>query len=466
MKLGKFLLKFGRFGKLLNFCATILFLGALFAFSASAIELKDNLKIRIGLEFGPTSPETTVFASEGGFDFINFNEETYESSVIFETEQTKITIKNINGIAIVYSESGEQIYASDSNVLYFCGKNGFADYNGKTYIETMKIFCKDGLMRVINIVSFESYIKGVLPREVYPSWPDEALKSAAVAARSYALCSMNGKHSRYGVDVCDTTCCQVYGGNGSNEQPSTNAAVEATANVVLAYDGKIALTVYTSSAGDHTESAAGAWGGNEEDYPYLCGVPTEFETPESYPGGTWSSTVSTEEIFAYINSKSAYSGKLSGRIAAINVEYADNGYARKVTVTDELGNNVVAVTSANTRSILSKFVKSPRFLLTPNFLEEGSSVAVATAQGTQKRTDIGYGAYVMRAASEKPQELYPATLPLSYTISGVGFGHGVGMSQFGAMTLAQNGKTFDQILAIYYPGTYLTTLGELALAQG
>lgn len=438
----------------------------LLTFSASALEYRDDLKIKVGLEFGPTSPAEATFTSEEGFRAVSFNEETYETELLFETAQPMLTVKNVNGIATVYIPDGTEVFRSSDNTLYLMAISGSMQYLEKTYLEVMKIFCKDGLMRVINIVSFENYLKGVLPREIYPSWPEEALKTAAIAARTFGLYSLGGKHTKYGIDVCTTTCCQVYGGNGANEHPATNAAIDATKNIILAYNGKVAMAVYTSSAGYTTESSSGAWGGSQELHPYLCGVDTPHETPEKYSNGTWSNTVANSDVLAYIDSKSSYSGKLKDTIASIVIEYADNGYGRKITVTDTSGNSVSAKNSDGVRGMLSKFAKSAKVTVLPNYETEDATVSVLTADGVCTTSEVPKSAYVLRADSEVPSILFNGSpYPISFTISGTGWGHGVGLSQFGTMTLAKNGKTHTEILSLYYPGTYLTTIGELGAQQ-
>ncbi len=433
--------------------------------TASASTYTDNMRIKVGLAFGSTAAANAALFSDGGFVVINANEETGEYTDIASISQTAINVKNSGGKAMIYSSSGALLY-SGSETLYLRSGNGHINYNSHSYLEIMKLYCKDGLLRVINIISLENYIKGVLPREIYPSWPDEALKTAAIVARSFVISSLKGKHKSYDVDVCTTTCCQVFGGNGSNEHPRTNAAVDATRNIVLAYEDKVALTVYTSSCGDSTESAAGAWGGSEARYPYLCGVQTPFETPEEYPNGKWSYTFTPAELKDYLNTKSAYAGKLTGEIISVECEYADTGYVRKLTVTDSYGNAVSASTSDGVRNMLWKYLKSAKFTVTPHFYEDGSTVSVLAADGIQQREAVPYGAYVLRAESDVPVPLYENYIPLYYTIDGTGYGHGVGLSQFGAMTLAKNGKTHDEILAIYFPGTYLTSLGALGLLPG
>ncbi len=442
----------------------LLALGSFFTPSVSAIQYTDNAKIRIGLEFGASAPSEAAFTCSQGFMVVSYDESTYAYTPVFQTAETSITVKNVGGKAVVLSKSGIPLYTG-SDVIYIRGNNNSLKYKSKIYLEIVKLHCKDGLMRVINFLSLENYIKGVLPREIYPSWPEEALKTAAIVARTFAISSLSGKHKNYGCDVCTTTCCQVFGGNGDNETERTNAAVDATKNIVVAYGNDTALTVYTSSTGGHTESSSGAWGSSQEAYPYLAGVAVPFETPEEYPNGKWTKTVSSADLKAYLNSK--YGGKLTGDIATIETEHAETGYCRRITVTDTNGNILSAKTSGGTRDFLARYVHSAKYTVKPNYYEEGSTVSVLSGDGTvQKRANLPSGSVsVMRAGSETPVPLYNFTVPCSFTIDGYGYGHGVGLSQFGAMTLAKNGKTHEEIIGTYFPGTYLTTLGALGMVN-
>jgi stage II sporulation protein D len=113
--------------------------------------------------------------------------------------------------------------------------------------------------RTINNVLLEDYVRGVVPTEMPTSWPPNAVRAQAVAARSYAVRLQ--KFARYsGYDICDTTACQVYGGMG-RETSGGNAAVKATAGTIVTYRGVVALAQFAPSNGGH--SARG-------DYPYLA----------------------------------------------------------------------------------------------------------------------------------------------------------------------------------------------------
>jgi stage II sporulation protein D len=141
------------------------------------------------------------------------------------------------------------------------------------YRGTVKVVYGGGGLMMINHVPLESYLRGVVPHEVSPSWPREALKTQACAARAFALGSRQpGKAWDVYCDVRD----QAYVGVGI-EDSRTDAAVRATAGVCPTYKGKPIVATYFSCSGGHTESVQNVWGGS---YPYLKGV----EDPYDYYG--------------------------------------------------------------------------------------------------------------------------------------------------------------------------------------
>jgi stage II sporulation protein D len=126
-----------------------------------------------------------------------------------------------------------------------------------------------------NAVSLDSYVKGVVPREMPTSWHAEALKAQSVAARSYALAA-GGHCSWFGSSVmCPDTSDQVYGGR-SAETAASNAAVNATAGRVVLHGGAVATTFFFSTSGGKTASNADEWGGTQ--LPYLVSVRDRFDS--------------------------------------------------------------------------------------------------------------------------------------------------------------------------------------------
>src|SRR5437868_3891960 len=143
-------------------------------------------------------------------------------------------------------------------------------YRGQIQVDLV-----DGKLRAVNIVGLEKYLYGVVPSEMPSNWSPEALKAQAVAARSYAMAT---RQVGAPFDVYSDTRSQMYLGL-SHEQPTSNAAVDATQGQVLMYGGKVATTYFSSTSGGTTESAAN-WQGVP--IPYLVSVPDPYDTISPY----------------------------------------------------------------------------------------------------------------------------------------------------------------------------------------
>jgi len=399
-----------------------------------------------------SAPNILKLADSGESIFVSFTAKIAESADAFEDPIAALLQERENAIE---SEEAENIYEVPGNILTSDGKVPYAEIGGKKYAGVLE-FTKDtnGKIKVINHLSLDRYIKGVLPNEVYPSWENEALKAAAVATRTYTLKSIRGKHSSHGFDVCTTTCCQVYAGL-TKTADSTDRAVEETKGQVLYYNGALAETVYHAISGGITESAAGAWGGSPDAHPYLKVVETPFESYHGLSRGVWKKLITLDELDALVSS-SSYRNTLTGKV--VGVSYKRNGgYINNMTLTDNLGNSVTLKTSSAVRSLFGKYVYSSNFNIDRMYKgvnQSTSSLPVITANGTESTN----GSSLTVVTAEGISQIAGA-VP-AYYIDGKGYGHGVGMSQYGAQHAALEGYTYDQILSTYYPGTVLTNLYE------
>jgi stage II sporulation protein D len=142
------------------------------------------------------------------------------------------------------------------------------------YRGAIQIDVTGGRLRAINVVNLEQYLYGVVPSEMPYTWAPEALKAQAVVARSYALASRRSG----AFDLYPDTRDQVYLGL-DHEEPSTNAAVDATASSVVLYNGQVAKTYFYSSSGGRTAAAQDVWG---TAVPYLVSVPDPYDTISPY----------------------------------------------------------------------------------------------------------------------------------------------------------------------------------------
>lgn len=169
---------------------------------------------------------------------------------------------------------------------------GIGTYRGA--LEAVPSDSDTGSLEVVNAVPVDQYVKGVIPNEMPPSWPLEALRAQALAARSYALSVQVGAKD---FDLYDSTISQVYKGIES-ETPRTNLAATSTNGQVLMYGGDIAETYFSACSGGHTESAQNVFFGPA--VPYLVGVPDPYDY--YCPLHTWTLRFSEGQISAKLRS--------------------------------------------------------------------------------------------------------------------------------------------------------------------
>ena len=165
-------------------------------------------------------------------------------------------------------------------------------------------------LNAVNAVDLEDYVRGVLSRESPASWPLEALKAQAVAARSYGISTaVHGS----GFDVYDDTRSQVYGGVAA-ETAKTNQAVAATALQVVLYNGRVAQTFFFSTSGGHTENNEfSSLGFGQPAVPYLRGVDDPYEATAGSPYEHW------KRKFSFARMNAALGGLVRGKLKNIVV---------------------------------------------------------------------------------------------------------------------------------------------------
>lgn len=266
----------------------------------------------------------------------------------------------------------------------------------------------DGLTAV-NYVDLEAYLYSVVGGEMPSSWNLEALKAQAVAARSYVLYRRNtGSNAVF--DVGDTQTWQVYNGI-EEEAPSTRAAVDATRGQVLTYNGQIIEAVFHSSSGGHTENVEDIW---TSPLPYLRAVQ---DYDQGAPVYQWAETFTADAMRQRITG-------VGNIIGFEPVQLTPQGRVVRMRVIGDGGERVL--TGSELRSALN--LRSTLFTVAP------SAIGPLASAG----------------------DSLPA--PRSFRVDGRGFGHGLGMSQWGAAGLAQQGYNYAQILTHYYSNTRLAVI--------
>ncbi len=323
-----------------------------------------------------------------------------------------------------------------------------AAYRGN--FEVLRVPGKKGKLSLVNVLSLEEYLKGVVPNELPPSFGEEALKAQAVAARNYAIRPRVKRFPQF--DVCDSVYSQVYFGYNT-EAPESNNAIEATKGLVALHDGEVILALYSSTAGGYTENFENAFsepgGGNfpAKPLPYLKGKPDDGKTlpldsdqksrkfytkkPASFDMNSgyfrWTRQWTADELRTVLNSTlSNYSscelispefkkGEDIGRIKRVDV--ISRGVSGKIIA--------LSVKSSNGERIIKK-----ELIIRRVFKKSGKALPSANIVFDNL---LGKEGYLLKLVAH-----------------GGGFGHGVGMSQYGASYMSKNGYSFDEILQHYY----------------
>ncbi|NEZ65479.1 SpoIID/LytB domain-containing protein [Leptolyngbyaceae cyanobacterium CCMR0082] len=263
------------------------------------------------------------------------------------------------------------------------------------YRGRVKLIPSNGGVTAINYVDIDDYLYSVVGSEMPASWPQEALRSQAVAARSYAMYHKS-KANGQSYDLKSTQASQVYKGL-EGEAASTQSAVDATHGKVLTHGGKVIEAVFHSSSGGHTENSEHVW---SQAVPYLKGVP-DFD--QNAPVYSWRAQFSLEEVGARIG--------YPGIIQAVEVlSRSPQGRANRMSIIGDAG--ALTITGNTFRQKLG--LRSTKFDL--------------------------------------------AVSPTSISVAGNGFGHGIGMSQWGARGMAERGQQYRDILTHFYNGTRLGSL--------
>lgn len=283
-------------------------------------------------------------------------------------------------------------------------KNGIIYANKKPYRGYLIIDKNGKNLNIINVLSVEDYLKGVLPKEANAGWNIEALKAQAVISRTYILSNLK-KHSKEGFNLCATTHCQVYGG-AESEAKSCNKAIEETEGEVLTYDGKLAQTVFHANCGGYTEDPKYVWNWSHGTPDYLKGVKCGYCA--NAPHSNWEQSL--EESF--IRKKLIAAGYNVGKIKSIKPKGKTSaGSYKEVEITSSKG---------------KIDVHSYKFRLAV----DAWKVKSTTFDSIKKSGD-------------------------SFVFKGKGWGHKVGLCQWGAKGMADSGKNYKQILKHFYPKTKL-----------
>ena len=384
--------------------------------------------VKIYVDETPFTSFSDVQPSGGDFVFAKDINTYYKASL---ENKYKNEYANVVGI---YDNQLSLFLTLDANSNLFLSSSDFSTFEifGRKYRGALKLLNQNSKLTIVNHVDLEEYLYGVLPSEVYPSWNIEALKAQAVAARSYAYSNYN-KYIANGFNLTDDTRSQVYKGY-SNENKNTNKAVDDTRGIIGTYGGSVAQMIYNSSSGGQTLSAKDAWG---TEIPYLVSQVDPYSLNNDY--SNWSFIMSRQDIEKALKDK----GKDIGMLNSITIDETslDGGYVLKMTFSGSKSS--ATFTKDAIRGVLGNGKLKSLF-----FKINGTQSAT-----TYPQEFVALGKYLDSISKNKPSADQVAGE--SFIFMGSGYGHGVGMSQYGTQEMAKKGYKYNQILEFYYPGIKL-----------
>jgi SpoIID/LytB domain protein len=372
-------------------------------------------------EQGETAPylESTVLEAAPKASFVVNGFRYNRDRVEITSNQDRIQVQEKNE-----DEEGKlYTYAGDLNIQ----PNAFGDFT------------------LVNTVPLETYLRGVVPHEIGPNAPYEAVAAQAILARTYALRNLR-RFQDDNYQICASVHCQVYHGlTGTVER--ADRAIAATQGQVLTYNNELIDALYSSTTGGVTAQFTDIWDGDNR--PYL-------QSRIDSPNPTWNlqqQPLSDEQAFRrFMTLKEGFNE------SGVNVFRWD----RQSTIEDltadlnrylERSKHPIGSVTRITHLAITERSPSGRVLTLRVYTDKGEielhKTEARSAFGPPRST-----LFYLEAVEDANNVL------TGYRFIGGGFGHGVGMSQYGSYNLAKIGKTAPEILAFYYPQTTLVELNS------
>jgi len=268
---------------------------------------------------------------------------------------------------------------------------------------------------IINELPLEEYLYGVLPREMPAAWPQEAQKAQAVASRTFALAHL-GTYSAYGFDILATQMSQVYGGYDA-ENPNSTRAVNDTAGQALLNRGKPISAFFHSSSGGFTENVQDVW---QESLEYIVSRPDPHDSNDEHYD--WVVSYNSSQLADQLNSKKGLFNTA-------------NSPERVFSAVDDIA--VLDKTSSGARAKRIKITGVDG---------DGQQLTVEIGNADSVRMALGLKSSLFEIKTDRDI----SGRLVSVTLTGSGYGHGLGMSQYGACGMANQGYNYQEILEYYY----------------
>lgn len=429
--------------------------------------IKYKTEVRVKLLPSGTSFMATL---KGTYEIINLDDNSiipYISSVKFSITNGKVSIAVVDGETYTSTKgfSINELVENETNeveISKILTANGVANAR---YRGSFEILSAKTVPLLINRLGMEKYLRGVVPSEMPASWPMEALKAQAIAARSYAYTQT--QYNDPGVYLEMTVASQVYGGI-NKETARSNQAVKETAEMYATHNNVPIHAFFHSSSGGHTENSENVW---TSTVPYIRAVADPYDKHVKNTHYGWETTGKAATISQKL--------KLTSNQILTGIKVIERGPSNSAKQVSASIYDKTTKTSSNI-NIVSKFISSPDSLrsffgtslksIKFNVYAD-SEVKIKMADGSEKKSSTLMGYKLQEAdgsttyiedlnlqVRNSTESVSVKTSPSTYRFKGDGWGHMLGMSQWGAYGMAEAGFTYDQIIKHYYTGVEIKQL--------
>jgi SpoIID/LytB domain protein len=309
-------------------------------------------------------------------------------------------------------------------------------FRGRIYVT----LAGDGSLAVVNALPEDQLLAGIVPSEIFPDAPAEALKAQAVAARDELLAKIGTRHFLDPFLLCSTQHCQVYGGVKPEDPRTTRAVADTRGQVLMRDGGGLVQAYYSASCGGFTEANESVWGTPPD--PSLRGrldaLGADAAALKPFTAG-----ITDANVDAFLRDGAAHT--FCGR-----TKYARGRERWSVRLEGAELDRLVAAEYPEV---------GPVTALTPVRRGISGRIVELSVAGGRGRATVTGELHIRRLLGGLKSSLFVTRRDGSaWILDGAGFGHGVGLCQTGAIGMAESGYKLAQILEHYFPGSHLAKL--------
>ncbi|MFC4804856.1 SpoIID/LytB domain-containing protein [Filifactor villosus] len=375
--------------------------------------------------------EKAKFSAERNGGFVCYKDGSYYEAALASSSYWKVET------AVVTEGSDHILFAFvPKKDLLLSSEDERFMLNKRNYRGELELLASNSKLTAINYIGLQDYLYGVVPKEIQYNWEMEALKAQAICSRNFSI-KNKGKYAKHGFDLDTSTYSQVYGGlDAENER--TNRAVDETLSKLGYYNDEIADLFFFAESGGRTESSENVWGMKRS---YLIGVDDPYSLGGSY--ANWKFSIS----------RSSLEGKMSKAGSSV-------GDIERISIDDRTENDRVKLITVHGSKGSRTFKREEFRRLIGNTQLKSMYFDIEVREGDKSSSELDDIFFELEQVVDGKKDITPAPerrgsgskVGDTITFLGHGYGHGVGMSQYGAHKMAQQGRDYTQILAHYFKG--------------